>query len=248
MTTLKIKDKKSFVDNFLSSVSKLSEMCVLKIVDNNITCTLAAADTTIVCKAELPCDVSTEGETIILNIPDIKKLVRVLSIIPLQEIELKINKSANHISYNKGGYKFKYHVLNDGAIKLPNINVDKINALDFGCSFTVPEANLSTLFKGSAFTAETSKLYILSEGDKICGELGDRSRHNTDNFVCTLSEKCEGSAIQEPLVINFESFRLVSFGKSEDVKFRVNEDMGIVTCNLQKGDVSLIYIISALIN
>jgi hypothetical protein len=245
MAFLKLKNKKDFVSNFLGPISNLNDMCVLKIGNNNITCTIAASDSTVVCKSDLECETDVESE-VTLNIPDIKKLIRVLEIVPSNEIELKLNE--NNISYSKDGYKFKYHILDDGIIKLPNINVSKINSLQFDTTFKVLEKNLTMLFKGSSFTTETSKLYLFEEDSKITGELGDKNRHNTDNFVCVISEEYEGKSLAKPLALNFESFRLLSFGGCREVNFRVNQDMGVITCDFKKDNTSLIYVISALIN
>lgn len=250
MTVLKIKNKKDFISNFLSPVSNLNDMGVLKVSNNSISCTIAAADSTVVCKADLACEVDIRSnineEYIQLNIPDIKKLIRVLDIIPSTEIEIEIN--SNNISYSKAGYKFKYHVLEDGIIKQPNINVNKIKEIKYDTSFVVAENNLSTLYKGSSFTTETSKLYIYPENNTILGELGDKKRHNVDNFVCLLSDSYDGDAITAPLAFNFESFRLLSFNNCGEVKFFINQELGILTCKLKKGDASLIYVVSALIN
>ena len=243
MSYLKIKNKKDFVSNFLGPVSNLNDACILSIEGNSMSCTLASADATIVCKSTI--EVDTDLDNVKLNLPDIKKMVRVLDIIPSTEIELQINE--NNISYNKNGYKFKYHLLDDGIIKQPNLNVEKIKKLDFNTKFIVKENELNTLFKGSSFATETSKVYIFEEDGKINGELGDRSRHNTDNFICELSNEFEGN-IEKPLPVNFDSFRLVSFSGSREVNFSVNTDMGVITCNFKKGDAQLIYIISALIN
>lgn len=243
MGYLKIKNKKDFVSNFLGPVSNLNDVCILSIEGNSMSCTLASADATIVCKSII--EIETDLDNVKLNLPDIKKMVRVLDIIPSAEIELQVNE--NNISYNKNGYKFKYHLLDDGIIKQPNLNVEKIKKLDFNTKFIVKENELNTLFKGSSFATETSKVYIYEEDGYINGELGDHSRHNTDNFICKLSDDFEGS-IEKPLPINFDSFRLVSFNGSREVKFSVNTDMGIITCNFKKGDAELIYIISALIN
>jgi hypothetical protein len=242
MAYLKIKNKKDFISNFLNPVSNLNDACILEIVDNVLISTLASTDGTIVCKStiEVESDINTK-----INIPDIKKLIRVLEIIPSAEIELKLNE--NNISYNENGYRFRYHLLDDGIIKQPSLNVEKVNKLNFDTSFNVKENDLSTLFKGSSFATETSKIYIYEEEDKIFGELGDRNRHNTDNFVCILSDVYEGNLIK-PLPINFDSFRLISFNNSKDIKFNINTEMGVITCTFQKGDTSLIYIISALIN
>ena len=243
MSYLKIKNKKDFVSNFLGPISNLNDVCILSIEGNSMSCTLASADATIVCKSTI--EVDTDLDNVKLNLPDIKKMVRVLDIIPSTEIELQINE--NNISYNKNGYKFKYHLLDDGIIKQPNLNVEKIKKLDFNTKFIVKENELNTLFKGSSFATETSKVYIFEEDGKINGELGDRSRHNTDNFICELSNEFEGN-IKKPLPVNFDSFRLVCFSGSREVNFSVNTDMGVITCNFKKGDAQLIYIISALIN
>ena len=245
MAYLKIKNKKDFVSNFLGPVSNLNDMCVLKIANSKIECTIAGADSTIVCKAIV--DIETDiTDSATLNIPDLRKLIRVLEIIPEQDVELKINN--NNIAYNKNGYKFKFHLLDDGFVKLPNINVDKVNQLDFNTTFISPENSLTTLFKGSSFTTETTKLYMYTEDNNLVGELGDKTRHNTDNFVCVLADKFEGSEIHKPIPINFESFRLINFSQCREINFRINEEMGIITCALQKGNVVLTYVVSALIN
>ena len=244
MGYLKIKNKKDFVSNFLVPVSNLNDACILSIDGSRINCTLSSADATIVCRTSIEIETDLADKTT-LNLPDIKKLVRVLDIIPSVDIKLQIN--ANNIAYNENGYKFKYHLLDDGIIKQPNLNVEKIKQLNFNTNFKVKEKELNTLFKGSTFATETSKVYIFEEDNKIYSELGDRSRHNSDNFVCLISEEYEGS-IEKPLPVNFDSFRLISFGGSREVKFNINTDMGVITCDFQKGDTQLIYIISALIN
>ena len=68
------------------------------------------------------------------------------------------------------------------------------------------------------------------------------------NFVCVLSDSYEGKEISKPLPVNFESFRLISFSQCREIDFRINEELGIITCSLQKGNVALTYVVSALIN
>lgn len=245
MAYLRIKNKKDFVHNFIGPISNLHNMCVFHLSKDEISCIVASEDATIVCRTSIEVESDVE-EPVTLNIPDIKKLHRVLDIIPKEDIKLKINE--NNISYNESGFKFKYHLLDDGIIRQPNININKINDLQFSSTFSVKESNLATVFKGSSFTTETSKLYMYTEDGNIVGELGDRSRHNTDNFICVMSETCEGSDITTPLALNFESFRLISFNNSREVRFRVNQDMGVIACDMKKNNTSLIYVISALIN
>ena len=101
MGYIKIKNKKDFVSNFLVPVSNLNDACILSIEGDNICCTLASADATIVCKTIIAIDTDLKDSTT-LNLPDIKKLIRVLDIIPSIDIELQINE--NNISFNKDGY------------------------------------------------------------------------------------------------------------------------------------------------
>ena len=233
MISLKIKNKKDFINSFLNSISNLNDMGILTVTADSLTCILASADATIVCKSTISVECDIPQDSVTLNIPDIKRLVRVLDILPEQSIELKID--SNNISYNKGGYKFKYHLLDDGIIKQPNLNMDKVNKLNFDTTFKVKEQNLTTLFKGSSFTSETNKLYIYQEeADKVIGELGDKNRHNTDNFVCELSDDKEGETLTKPLPVNFESFRLINFNGCREIVFKVNQEMGVITCSFNK--------------
>ena len=143
MGYLKIKNKKDFVSNFLVPVSNINDACILSIEGKNINCTLASADATIVCRTSIEVETDLVDKTT-LNLPDIKKLVRVLDIIPSTDIELQINE--NNIAYNKNGYKFKYHLLDDGIIKQPR-NVNKSRSITKEKDFSLLEAmkeNLNT--------------------------------------------------------------------------------------------------------
>ena len=80
MAYLKIKNKKDFISSFLGPVSNLNDACILEIKNGKLISVLASADSTIVCKGEV--DIESDIETK-LNIPDIKKFIRVLEIIQL---------------------------------------------------------------------------------------------------------------------------------------------------------------------
>ena len=127
-------------------------------------------------------------------------------------------------------------------------NVKKINELNFDVKFKVTEAKLSSLFKGSSFTTETNKLYIYFENNKICGELGDKSRHNSDNFQCVLADTYEGAALTKTVPINFDTFRLINFNKCQDIEFAINIAFGVIKVTLSRDNTKLTYIVSALIN
>jgi len=240
---LKIKNRKDFITNILGPISNLNDSTVIKVEKDKISNITASQDATLVLYSETECN--TDGERN-LNIPDIKKFVRVLECVDSEDLEFDV--LSNNIQHNSESFKFKYHLLEDGIMKIPSINIKKINDLKFDTTFKVSEAKLSTLYKGASFTTETNKLYIYFENNKIYAELGDRNRHNSDNFQTIIADTYEGSSLSKTIPINFETFRLINFNKSSDIQFAVNVNYGVLKISLTKGNTKLIYIVSALIN
>lgn len=240
---LTIDSKKDFVGNVLGPISNLNDKTIIKMEKNKLSSITASSDATLILYSET--DINCDFEKNV-NIPDIKKFVRVLECVEDDTIDIDI--TSNNIKYVSENYKFTYHLLEDGIIKIPAINIKRINELKFNTTFKVNENRLSGLFKGSAFTTETNKLYIFVENNKIFGELGDKSRHNSDNFQCVLAEKYEGTALSKTIPINFETFRLINFNKCQDIEFMINSDLGVIKITLTRNKTKLTYIVSALIN
>lgn len=240
---LKLASKKEFVSNVLSPISNLNDKTILKIEKDKISSITASNDATLILYSETQTEADSERS---INIPDIKKFVRVLECVDTDSIDLDI--SNNNIKYAGDNFKFTFHLLEDGIIKLPSINIKKVNELKFDTTFKVTEAKLSSLFKGSSFTTETNKLYIYFENNKIYGELGDKNRANSDNFQCVLADNFVGSPLSKTIPINFETFRLINFGKSNEVEFAINLSLGVMKIVIVKDKTRLTYIVSALIN
>jgi len=240
---LQIKSKKDFISNVLGPISNLNDKTVIKIEKDKITSLTASNDATLILYSETQGGSDAERS---INIPDIKKLTRVLECIDVDELEIDV--TANNIKYSGDNFKFTYHLLEDGIIKIPSVNVKKINELNFDVTFKVTEAKLSSLFKGSSFTTETNKLYIYFENNKICGELGDKSRHNSDNFQCILADTYDGTPLTKTVPVNFDTFRLINFNKCQDIEFAINISFGVIKVTLSRDNTKLTYIVSALIN
>lgn len=239
-----IKSKKDFISNVLNPISSLNDKSIIKIEKSKISSVTASNDSTLVLYLETP--VESDGDRNV-NIPDIKKLIRVLDCIEDESVDIDV--SSNNIKYAGENFKFTYHLLEDGIIKVPAINVNKIkNELKFDTTFKVPESKLQSLFKGASFTTETNKLYIYSENNRICGELGDKTRQNSDNFQCVLATEHQGNPLSKTIPINFETFRLINFNKCGDIEFAVNMGYGVIKITLVKDQTKLIYVVSALIN
>jgi hypothetical protein len=240
---LRIESKKDFISNVLSPISNLNDKTILKLEKNKISSITAANDATLILHSETQADCDFDKN---LNIPDIKKLTRVLETVDTDTLNLEITN--NSLKYSSDNFKFTYHLLEEGIIKSPTINVNKINTLKFDTTFKVQEGRLSSLFKGSSFTTETNKLYIFTENNKIYGELGDKNRHNSDNFQCVIADNYEGAALSKVIPVNFDTFRLINFNKCENIEFAINTSFGVIKTTLLKGKTKLTYIISALVN
>jgi len=233
---LHVKNRNEFL-KYLDSVSKINDSAIFEIKPEGITSLVSSADNTLVLLSEF---VTASDFTSTINVPDIKKLYRVLETINEEEIELKIN--GNNLEYKGKGIKFKYHLFEEGFLSKPNLNVEKIRNFTFDVTFNITRAILQQLFKGSTFASETNKVYIYTEDGDLKAELTDRARHNTDNFTITI-----GSADFElsPIPINFDNIRLMSSIDSEYV-FNVNTQHGVVVVDNNSDGTKLKYIISSL--
>jgi hypothetical protein len=228
---------------YLDSLSKISESAIVTVDREKMSSLVASTDNTLILYAEYGVESSLFST---LNIPDVKKLTRVLDTIDNEEIDLNIN--SNNIEYKGNGVKFKYHLFDEGFLTKPSLNIDKINAFTFDMGFKVDKNILNQIFKGSVFASETNKLYFYTEenrggeGFRLMAELTDRARHNTDNFTL-----CIGLVKEElsPIPINFDNVRLLNNISGEFI-VRINKEYGVVVFEQQADDISLKYIVSSL--
>ena len=198
---------------------------------------VASADNTLILYSEFTSKSDLEDS---LNIPDIKKLSRVVDTIPSNDIEFKIN--SNNLEYKGNGIKFKYHLFDEGFLSKPNVNLDKINAFKFDVNFSIDKNMLNQIFKGSTFASETNKIYFYTEDGELMAELTDRARHNTDNFTIAI-QKADFDL--KPIPINFDNIRLLtSINKRFDIN--INTEYGVVVFDNLLDNIKLKYIISSL--
>jgi len=233
---LKVADKSEFL-RFLDATSKISDSVILEVDKEKVTSLVSSADNTLILYSEY--NAASELEDT-LNIPDVKKLYRVLDTIEGSGIDLQIN--ANNIEYKGSDIKFKYHLFEEGFLAKPSINLDKINQFTYDLEFKLDKTILQQIFKGSTFTSETNKIYFYTENGKLMAELTDRSRHNTDNFTL-----CIGDAEfdLEPTPVNFDNIRLLSI-INDSFNVKINTEYGVVVFDIMRDNIKLKYIISAL--
>ena len=233
---LKVAEKSEFL-KFLDASSKISDSVILEVDKEKVTSLVSSADNTLILYSQYN-TVSEFEDT--LNIPDVKKLCRVLDTIEDSDINLHIN--ANNIEYKGSNVKFKYHLFEEGFLSKPGINLDKINAFKYDLEFNLDKEILQQIFKGSTFTSETNKIYFYTEDGKLKAELTDRARHNTDNFTLSIGD---AKFDLEPTPVNFDNIRLLSI-INDSFNVKVNTEYGVVVFDIMQNNIKLKYIVSTL--
>lgn len=225
---------------YLEAISKINESTILNASQDHglISSLVSSADNTLILYSELSSiSVNYNGS---INIPDIKKLTRVVDSIDTKEIKLLIN--SNNIEYKGKSLKFKYHLYEEGFLTKPSINIDKIKNFNYDIKFTLKKDIINSIIKGSTFASETNKLYLYTEEGHLKGELTDRARHNTDVFAIDLGE---ADFSLSPLPLNFDNIKLLSF-ISDDINFGINTEYGVTVIDIINNDIKLKYILTSL--
>lgn len=225
---------------YLEAISKINESTILNANQDLglISSLVSSADNTLILYSELSnIEVNYNGS---INIPDIKKLTRVVDSIDTKDVSLLIN--SNNIEYKGKSLKFKYHLYEDGFLTKPSINIDKIKNFNYNVKFTLKKDTINSIIKGSTFASETNKLYLYTEDGRLKGELTDRARHNTDVFAIDLGEV---DFELSPLPLNFDNIKLLSF-ISDDINFGINTEYGVTVIDILNNTIKLKYIITSL--
>jgi hypothetical protein len=225
---------------YLEAISKINESTILNANQDLglISSLVSSADNTLILYSELSnIEVNYNGS---INIPDIKKLTRVVDSIDTKDVSLLIN--SNNIEYKGKSLKFKYHLYEDGFLTKPSINIDKIKSFNYNVKFTLKKDTINSIIKGSTFASETNKLYLYTEDGRLKGELTDRARHNTDVFAIDLGEV---DFELSPLPLNFDNIKLLSF-ISDDINFGINTEYGVTVIDILNNTIKLKYIITSL--
>jgi hypothetical protein len=224
MIKLKIDNKNSFVNGFLSPISKLSENTVVKVRSGELTAITSSNDGTLLVNCVLPQQTDID-ETIFLNIPDINRFIKVLSCI--EEDNITFNFNNNNLEYKSDNIGFKYHLLADGIIDPPSVDINKIKNIDFKFKFTVTNNVVNQLIKASTFTTDTNKIYIHTEQDSVMATLTDHQRHNVDSYTQSVAKSYTGDPLVKELALSFETIRIISSIRFDTLDIRINPDLNV---------------------
>ena len=141
---LEINNVQAFVADFLTPVSKVNENCILKITNTGYQTVVTSADNVLILYAVYGQKNNIESD-ISLNIADISKLVKILNCLDEDKIELIFK--GNNLQYISDNINFTYHLLADGILSNPGIDIKKIKDLEFDFKFNIANSTILTLLR-----------------------------------------------------------------------------------------------------
>lgn len=240
---LKIKNKGVFVKNFLLPISKISDSSILELKEETLSCKVCTPDNSVIFFTQYPIESVIEENTL-LNCPDIKKLTRAIDAIGKTE-EINFEVENNNLSYKDKSIRFKYHLLEDGIIKQPKLNLQKLDETQFNTSFILKNDQIKELIKGSVFSSDSNKIYISTDSEGVYAELTDKTRNNIDTITLRISDSYDGESV-DSLPFSFEIFRLMEIS-NKDILVKINVKLGLVIFEILDNYNKMLYVMSSLI-
>lgn len=237
-------NKETFVKQFLFPISKLADNISLQVEPGKIFSTCNSQDGSVVLYTEFKTD--TENINIPkINIPDLKKFLRLLECIEESSVDLLIEN--NSIKYQTKSIKFNYFLIDDNYIPRSPINPDKIKQLEFDLEFKLTNTKFNEIIKGSSITTDTDKLYFYIKNNTIYAELNDRERQNINNITYFVTDEYTGDISQINLPINLECFRALSGLYFQNLLVKINNQLKVIVFENNTQTTTTKFIISALV-
>lgn len=237
--------KKTFVDNLLGPVSKLSDNLLLEFKEkdkgHSAKTLVTSADNSVILLSNVDCSVANPFRCVI---PDCKTFLRLFSGIEQETINLEVD--SNVIKYKDKSFSFKYHLLDESYIvNKKSINEDRLANLSFDTTFEVTKAVLSDIVKYNSIVPDAEKLYFFTDGTSVSAKLGDEQKTNTNEIVTEISESFEGIGLSGTFPINIQNLLLFSFAGDNAGKIKVSINHQLKVFKFTNS--ALTYIVSGLV-
>ena len=235
---LPIQNKDNFIQNFLNPVSRLHSTASLDI-NNNIS-TIVHNNSNIFLKAEYKINWGDHPEQGTVCLPDTIKLIKILSCLEENDIQLEIEE--NCIKYNSNINRFTYHLFDDSLTTTNPFNFNKINDITFNTKFKLTKEKNSAILKALPFVTETSKVYIKTENENIYAELSDKKLQNVDSYTALLANEYTGDELDYELILDIELFRLISTLSFNEANININNEYKMLMINLELENTNLTFV------
>ena len=235
---LPIASKDNFIKSFLNPVSRLAPSSTLNIGDK--ISTVVHNNSNIFLRAEYEVSWTDQPQDNILCLPDTVRLIKILSCLEEDKIDLVIKE--NCITYNNNNNRFKYHLFDDSLQSKNAFDFTKIDTIKFGTQFELTREKNSALLKALPFVTETSKVYLKNEGNSIYAELSDKKIQNVDSYTTILADKFEGDNLDYELILDVELFRLISTLSFETATIYINNEYKMLMMKLDMHESHLTFV------
>lgn len=245
MTQLLRFQKSKFIQNFLTPISKLVDNAALTVTPSSIysICNSQNGNNVVLYAQYLNTENSEFNGTI--NIPDIKKFIRLLECIESDSIELTI--VSNHVKYQDENFKFKYFLLEDGIVAKSSIKIEKLEKLAFNTTCELTSSKFSEILKGSSIATDSDKLYWYTTNGCVHAELNDRERQNINSICYQAADSYEGTDITDPILTGLENIRLMAGLKTDKFQISFNTAHKIVLFQYKDIDTDIRFFVPGLV-
>jgi len=237
-------NRENFVQKFLLPISKLSDNISVTFSDEEVFTTCASQDGSIVLLASYKTNTAVKGISRI-NIPDVKKFIRLLDCV--EESEIAVTIEDNKLQYTSSSFKFNYFLLEDSYMQRCPVNPEKIKKLKYDTGFILLNSKFSDVLKGSSIATDSDKLYFYTKDDQVYCELNDLERQNINNLTYLIADKFVGEPIKNTLPLNLENIRLLAGIKCNEFTVKVNNDLKVTLFQIDEQGIEIKFIISALV-
>jgi len=237
-------NKELFVQKFLLPISKLADNVSLIPEGDELYSVCSSQDGSIVLLATLKLDTTLDG-IVRINLPDVKKFVRLLECIEDNNIELTLED--NHIKYNTSNFKFNYFLLEDSYMQRCPVNPTKIKSLKYDSGFLLPNTKFNEVLKGSSIATDSDKLYFYTKNEEVYAELNDYERQNINNLTYLVTDKFVGEPIKNVLPLNLENIRMLAGLRVDSITVKINNTLKVTLFEVEDRNVNIKFVISALV-
>ena len=224
---------KDFI-NFIKGLSKINDAAIIAANETQLTCLIGTPDNVTVAYGVFPCSCNFSG---FLNISSLSKLIKALDQIPEENFTFVVNN--NNLEYKSPSLRFKYHLLDNGIINQPAITIRKVLEYTFDVHFKVTSAKMMGISKFSAFSSDSNKIYLASDGVKIFADLTDKARDNVDSFAFEFAE-CNASF--DDISLNVDFFRCLNYNSNSEIDVNINTAVGVIAIDIVNPTHKLKYI------
>jgi hypothetical protein len=244
-------ERKSFISNFLSPISKITDSGILSVSNEGLQCVSCSSydkkEQTIILFCKYKKDYSEVSDELNLNIPNITKLINVFSFLSEDEINLNVEKNNINYKSTKSGVSFKYHLLEDNVLEKPTVKMENVYKMGFDFETSLDGDKIKMFLKGSSFADKTNKTYLYTKDNFLYAILTDDDLKNIDNIEFKLSDFYVGEDIKNKIPMSLEIYRVISSLNFNELKLKINTNKGIIMFEIEKENFLLQYIVTSLV-